>query len=356
MIWREAYPYDPNQEFSSEQTSRNSVADVFGRVDRGPGWQRGTVNLDLGGGRFEKMTEALKGEGVENLVLDPYNRPDEVNDEIYERLRSQPADTGTLANVLNVIREPEERQKLLSLASELVNGPIYITVYVGNSSGTPAASRDGWQENRPLASYLEEVQLVFPDAHMKGGMIVTEATDALDLAAWRIWAKVYPAKDVSSAINESSVGKKMHADLYVHRSAVGALPEILQTIVRDADGIAGVDWDLAKIAKSGEAVSLLEYPEFDADPHPGLVASHRVSLGEGSVKSSHFDPENPPILHHKETFVTEDYPRYEEFASLSEAEKDAGLLGKNDIGRRQQWDKLLKSKGLSIRDHTLVSS
>jgi hypothetical protein len=44
------------------------------------------------------------------------------------------------------------------------------------------------------------------------------------------------------------------------------------------------------------------------------------------------------------------------FAALSKAEEEAGLLGSGKIGLRKMWTELLKTRGLRIQDHSLVSA
>jgi hypothetical protein len=139
--------------------------------------------------------------------------------------------------------------------------------------------------------------------------------------------------EVQKACQASPVGKKMHTDLYVHRSAMGELPELLQELVTEAQG----------------------HLEDDDDPHPALEFSTRVRLKDGNVQRRDFTgSDNPPILHRKETFVGEDYPRRDEFQALSEAEADAGLLGGSTIGRRKDWEKFLDSRGYAVDGHQLT--
>ncbi|MHC5721926.1 MAG: DNA phosphorothioation-associated putative methyltransferase, partial [Nostoc sp.] len=65
---------------------------------------------------------------------------------------------------------------------------------------------------------------------------------------------------------------------------------------------------------------------------------------------------NPPILHRKETFVTSNYPGYEEFAQLTQQEQELGLLNqKSDIGTREGWEKCLAAHGVEIRRHQVYS-
>jgi hypothetical protein len=159
----------PKQEYTSERTSVNQLPAVFNRVE----WQPKTVNLDYGGGRFDNAVEFLKGKGVTNLVFDPYNRAAEHNKDIMHKLKKRKADTATIANVLNVIKEPEIRKQVMRKVRGLVKpgGFVYVMCYRGRGECS-GPTCNGWQENRPIKTYLEEVQQVFGDAEVQGQMIV----------------------------------------------------------------------------------------------------------------------------------------------------------------------------------------
>ena len=167
------------QTITSAATSINAgrVPAVFKKVKT---WRPGAVNVDLGGGRYDTAAEYLMHEyGAHNMVIDPYNRTPEHNNSVTWLLSMRGgADSCTISNVLNVIRELEARRDVLRTARELVRSgtPIYITVYEGDGSGTGRQTgADSWQENRKLRSYLEEVREIFPGAQVRGGMIIATA-------------------------------------------------------------------------------------------------------------------------------------------------------------------------------------
>lgn len=78
----------------------------------------GAVNIDIGGGRFNAATDYLRSIGT-NMIFDPYNRAAEENEDTLSYLRSgKRADTATVANVLNVIAEPEARANVILQAAK----------------------------------------------------------------------------------------------------------------------------------------------------------------------------------------------------------------------------------------------
>lgn len=158
-----------HQLITSADTSIRQVPALFKWMPKIPG----STNLDYGGGGYDRGTEYLAGFGVENLVLDPFNRSEAHNAQVSARLHRRLADTATLANVLNAISEPYDRKLALVLAKGLVkrSGVLYLACYRGKGD-RPGPTRKGWQENRPVRSYLDEVRRVFPRACLQAGYIV----------------------------------------------------------------------------------------------------------------------------------------------------------------------------------------
>ena len=95
------------QEYTSAKSSIKQIPAGFKIVDKYFGWKSNTVNLDIGGGKYDLMTEALKEKGVTNLVYDPFNRDLTHNMKILCTLEDSSVDTVTMFNVLNVIKERE---------------------------------------------------------------------------------------------------------------------------------------------------------------------------------------------------------------------------------------------------------
>ena len=70
------------------------------------------------------------------------------------------AHTVTLANVLNVIPTAKGRGMAVRLALLYLRpgGTIYVSVYEGDRTGKGKRTRDGWQANRRLASYVKGIE------------------------------------------------------------------------------------------------------------------------------------------------------------------------------------------------------
>jgi len=164
--------------------------------------------------------------------------------------------------------------------------------------------------------------------------------------------------ELDRALAASTVGKKLPDALYVHVSALQSLDPVLRVYEGCARVLVGhvQSASLVKLQRVERRIAYLSYPAFDKDPHPALNFSLRVDLRTFDVKFRDFSASsNPPVLHRKETFVAEDYPRRRTFARLTKQEERAGLLGSHEIGTQQGWSKALAESGRSLRGHRLVT-
>lgn len=122
----------------------------------------GGINLDWGGGKYDKGTEYLKQYKIINVVYDlPPNRTEYENEFALQYItKCGGAESGTLLNVLNVIPTKEERLQTVSdVLSHLRDGAkLLITVYTGDGSGILRSTTKGWQMNQPLSFYQQELE------------------------------------------------------------------------------------------------------------------------------------------------------------------------------------------------------
>jgi hypothetical protein len=165
------------QEHGSSKTSLSQVPATHKLVDRVHGWEEGSVNADIGGGRFDHYTETMKDmHGVSNHVYDPFNRDDEHNARVASIISNGRSDTATVNNVLNVIKEPDLREHVIKQAANAIkdDGSAYFIVHEGDRSGGGKVTSKGWQENRPTASYIDEIAKHFGDVKRKGKLIIAK--------------------------------------------------------------------------------------------------------------------------------------------------------------------------------------
>lgn len=161
-----------NSNHNSAKTCVKTLPRLFKLVN----WQRDTGNIDIGGGRYNLVTDYLASLGVVNLVWDPYNRSLEHNARVMRMVNRCKAYSATISNVLNVVKGEKDRYTVMRIAEGYSSGPVYITVYEGNKSGVPSISKRGtWQANRTLETYFDEVRKVFPVFQVKDKMIIARS-------------------------------------------------------------------------------------------------------------------------------------------------------------------------------------
>lgn len=166
------------QKITSAATSVNMLPRLFNKMPAESAlFERHSINVDIGGGRFETTTDFMHAKGAHNFVWDPFNRDEEHNGKVYRRIiEPGNADTATLSNVLNVIQLKRDRIQALQVAVTAIrngDGVCFITVYEGNRSGKGGKTTKGFQLNRRTKQYVSEVEDVFRDVDvLRGGIIV----------------------------------------------------------------------------------------------------------------------------------------------------------------------------------------
>lgn len=165
------------QEFKSAGTSINKekLPATFKKLEAMGIVKPGMIVADIGGGKFDNAIEWAKQKGSSLHVIDPYNREFSYNKKNIEEVRGK-SDIATINNVLNVIKEPTQRKKVLLRAKRALKegGQVFILIYEGDKSGEGKVTQGGqsWQNNLKTAAYLDEVKEVFGNATVKKGMIV----------------------------------------------------------------------------------------------------------------------------------------------------------------------------------------
>lgn len=163
------------QKYTSANTSINSrrLPRLFSLArDR---FRPGTLNLDVGGGKFDNVTDFLAGLDVINLVYDPYNRPQEHNEAVLAMIGHAGADTVTCANVLNVIDDDGALDALLADCARWTgqDGIALFYVYEGDRSGTGRPTKaDCYQRNEPLSAYVPRIARHFGSVTVTAGLVV----------------------------------------------------------------------------------------------------------------------------------------------------------------------------------------
>jgi DNA phosphorothioation-associated putative methyltransferase len=164
--------------------------------------------------------------------------------------------------------------------------------------------------------------------------------------------------NITQYCQNNPIGKMLPDAFYIHILALHTLDPWLQEYEsRARSALPQIKSPtLVKFSTSKPKISYLFYPDFDTDPHPALQASIHVDLETLQVGYRDYsDSENPPILHRKETFVSPEYPFYEEFAALTRAQVALGLLNHpQGIGTKLGWEQRLQAFGVEVQGHRLI--
>jgi hypothetical protein len=152
------------------------------------------------------------------------------------------------------------------------------------------------------------------------------------------------------AVKQIPVGKQLPDAVYLHDSALDVLPKALGAHLARALfdlNLADEEWNILKFSKRDHKVTLLNYPEFFDYAYPALRQSFTIDLEKGQFRKANYeDSFNPPILHRKETFLKPDHAETSTFKAITQEGEAIGLYEKaTRIGFKQNWERLIKSKG-----------
>lgn len=165
---------------------------------------------------------------------------------------------------------------------------------------------------------------------------------------------------ISEACRTSSVGKRLPDALYLHVSALPALPSVLRVYEGCARAYIGAieNANVIKLKLSKPQISYLYYPDFEKKAHPALAGSLVVPLNNFRIKYNEYaESVNPFILHRKETLLAQGHPLRACFERLTEQEERCGLYEHPEsIGTKDGWERVLNNKGFALSGHRLVKT
>jgi DNA phosphorothioation-associated putative methyltransferase len=171
----------------------------------------------------------------------------------------------------------------------------------------------------------------------------------------RLLFKIGEPGIIKQACQHSKIGKLLPAALYVHVSALTELDPKLRLYEGCASrNIGGMeDANIIKFHTDKPCISYLSYPDFEHIAHPALQWAMLIDLRDLSVRFRDYaKQENSPILHRKETFISQNHPLYAKFAKFTKAEEDVGLFSETKtIGNQQGWNRRLEACGVEIKGH-----
>jgi DNA phosphorothioation-associated putative methyltransferase len=174
----------------------------------------------------------------------------------------------------------------------------------------------------------------------------------------RLLFKIGEPGIIKQACQQSKIGKLLPTALYVHISALNEIDPKLRLYEGCASrNIGGTeDANIIKFHTEKPCISYLYYPDFESIAHPTLQWAMLIDLRDLSLRFRDYSQqENPPILHRKETFISQNHPLYSKFTKFTKTEEKAGLFSETKtIGNHQGWQQRLQECGVKIKNHRVI--
>lgn len=157
------------QKYTSADTSINVVNLVYKKFP----FEKGSVILDYGGGKYDTNKEYMATKGVKLMVFDPFNRSKTHNMQVLKRTKNG-VDYIVCSNVLNVIAEPEIIHDVIENIRQLAGkkAKVIFAIYEGDKTGKGKVTTKGYQRNQKTTDYLNIINNYFNYTHKKGNLIV----------------------------------------------------------------------------------------------------------------------------------------------------------------------------------------
>jgi hypothetical protein len=351
------------QLIESKATSLNQVAATFKKFTFKPD----TINLDYGGGRYDKATDLLAAEGCINAIYDPFNRT--LSHNLLTRLkiaRAGGAHSATINNVLNVIAEREAQLDAISQAANGLrdDGIAYFLIHEGDRCGLGKETSKGWQRNEKAKAYMDLLESRFGIVERKGNILIARhplktQPSLFDLPTLEAEIMNHAKKlGVPVHSRKHGVGKSIGGCLYVHRSAWDVLPdELLNKAMEKLP--SDFQACIAKWDDKSSSISFIESREFDTIAEPAIERALKVNI-DGTT---HLTPakSDPQIYHHKWNFVRSNYTGFDFLQSVIRSLQWAQTpCDRSRIGTRSHWEStvlhpLLAGDGAVSEDSKSVS-
>ena len=159
-------------------------------------------------------------------------------------------------------------------------------------------------------------------------------------------------------VDQLKLGKRLSDAVYLHRDSIELISSELQDECRRVEQTFASDfnWDVVKFFRRDHKLSFLAYPSFFKESYPALKSSLTIDISRGSSRVINYtDSNNPPILHRKETFISEDHPHYVEACEITKEGEAIGLYeNARKIGFKKSWERLIADKGHRLVGGRLV--
>lgn len=117
--------------------------------------------LDIGGGAYDTNSSYVSHRYLLDCkVYDPYKRSEAHCKKVLSQAEKRPFSASFSLSVLNVISEPLARKEHIRLCQKVLKtgGKAFFKVWPGDHSGIGKPTASGYQNNREIDTYLEEIK------------------------------------------------------------------------------------------------------------------------------------------------------------------------------------------------------
>ena len=124
----------------------------------------GSRIVDVGGGAYDTNSAYVAQKYlIDCSVYDPYKRDAQHNLKILKNSRVRPFDGTVSFSVLNVISDDEARRDHIELCQNMLKtgGKAIFKVWPGDGTGIGRQTVSGYQSNRDIHTYVDEIRYVF---------------------------------------------------------------------------------------------------------------------------------------------------------------------------------------------------
>lgn len=124
----------------------------------------GSRIVDVGGGEYDANRAYVAPKYlIDCSIYDPYKRDVQHNLKVIENSRVRPFDAAVSFSVLNVISDDKARCDHIKLCQNMLKtgGKAIFKVWPGDRTGVGRQTASGYQSNRDIDTYVDEVRNVF---------------------------------------------------------------------------------------------------------------------------------------------------------------------------------------------------
>jgi len=353
----------PSQAITSEKTSRKQVSAIFkNKLFDEPS---GSRNLDIGGGKYNLGSDWLKeNKGISNFVFDPYNRSKKHNAAVLKEFETELADSVTVANVLNVIKEKLSRAKVIEDSFKYLKDgkKAYFQIYEGAGkeagSGIGRETTDGWQNYKKTIEYIEEIEKVFGKGNVerKGNTLITKKPSARvdqnlkNIASSKLHANAERNK-------KTGVGKRMGSQIFIEKSYADKVSKSIPPIMTKLKTkYPNFEFKVIRYnTKTGE-IRFIEAPDFDTSPEP--IVGKGITYNPVTKEFKESNLGSSTVYHHKWLFVDDNYTGFDVSEAMNRTiewttalnkynqQNPADITTRNEIGSSRLWKEIQEKIGI----------